>query len=285
MSAINAVPKSIDTAAQPTSAAWWLVFKRELVELWLGGRALNLLILFSVLMSITAFLLATNSELSLFNAQHVLFLTLQAAITFGLFIGLIIAAESISGERERATLEALLLTPTSRRHIVLGKYLAALSLWPAAFALSMPYMVALARGEPVLGKALGWGLLLGSLPAAAFTALGMLISIRSNSSRTSLFISLLLYLLSLLPGQLPGEAQARTAGTMLQVVNPLESARQFLQRYLVDGKPLSEVVIYVIGPIMVTAIIIGLLFAFAAPRLNLEIARGAARSEPKTGGG
>ncbi len=274
MSALNALQSKTDTA-QPGTTAWWLVFKRELVELWIGGRALNLLILFSVLMSITAFLLATNSELSLFQAQHVLFLTLQANITFGLFIGLIIAAESISGERERATLEALLLTPTSRKHIVLGKYLAAFSLWPAAFILSIPYMAVLARGEPVLGQALLWGALVGSIPAAAYTALGMIVSVKSNSSRTSLFISLLIYLLSLLPGQLPGEAQARPIGVLLQAVNPLESARQFLQRVLSDGKPLNEVLIYGVAPVLVTALIIGVLFVYAAPRLNLEIVQGA----------
>ena len=274
MSALNALQSKTDTA-QSGATAWWLVFKRELVELWIGGRALNLLILFSVLMSITAFLLATNSELSLFQAQHVLFLTLQANITFGLFIGLIIAAESISGERERATLEALLLTPTSRKHIVLGKYLAAFSLWPAAFILSIPYMAVLARGEPVLGQALLWGALIGSIPAAAFTALGMIVSIKSNSSRTSLFISLLIYLLSLLPGQLPGEAQAKPLGVLIQAINPLESARQFLQRVLTDGKPLNEVLIYIVAPVLVTALIIGLLFVYAAPRLNLEIEQGA----------
>jgi len=44
--------------------AWWLVFRQELEELWVGGKALYLLILFGILISITAFLLATNSELA-----------------------------------------------------------------------------------------------------------------------------------------------------------------------------------------------------------------------------
>ena len=255
------------------SPIWWLVLKRELAELWIGGRALNLLILFSVLMSITAFLLATNSELSLFTPQHMLYVALQANITFGLFIGLIIAAEGISGERERATLEALLLTPTSRRQIVIGKYLAALSLWPSALILSIPYMTALSRGDPVLGQALLWGALLGSILAVTFTGFGMLVSIWSNSSRTSLFVSLLIYLLSLLPSQLPGETQATSLGAFIQAANPLEAARQFLQKILLDSLPVGEANIFLLAPMVLAAVVLGVLFLFAAPRLRLEVGR------------
>ena len=256
-----------------TAPVWWLVFKRELAELWIGGRALNLLILFTVLMSITAFLLATNSELSLFTPQRMLYVTLQANITFGLFIGLIIAAESISGERERATLEGLLLTPTSRRQLVVGKFLAALSLWPAALILSIPYMAVLSQGDPVLGPALLWGGLLGTILAAAFTGFGMLVSIWSNSSRTSLFASLLIYLLSLLPSQLPGETQATPLGAFVQAANPLEATRQFLQKILMEGRPLDEVNTFFLAPALLTIVILGALFLFAAPRLRLEAGR------------
>jgi len=62
---------------------WWLVFRQELDDLWVGGKALNLLILFGVLMSITAFLLATNNELSLTPPRMMIVITIQSAITFG----------------------------------------------------------------------------------------------------------------------------------------------------------------------------------------------------------
>ncbi len=252
------------------SSVWRLVCKWELTDLWIGGRVLNLLILFSVLMSITAFLLATNSELSLTPPKQMEFITLQAAITFGLFIGLIVAAESISGERERATFETLLITPTSRRQIVFGKFLAALSPWPAAMVLSIPYMVTLSQGDPVLGPALFWGALWGSLLAVAFTSFGMLVSIWSNSNKISLFVSLFIYLLSLLPSQLPGEVQATLIGTIIQAMDPLEASRQFLQMILVDSRPLSEAWVFLVGAVLVTALIVGLLFLYAAPRLGLE---------------
>ncbi len=261
---------------EPSGSAlpvWWLVFKQELTELWVGGRVLNLLILFSVLMSITAFLLATNNELSLLPQKQMVFVALTTAITFGLFNGLIIAAESISGERERTTLEALLLTPTSRRQIVVGKFLSALSPWPVALIVSIPYIAVLSQGDEVLGPALLLGALMGSLLSVAFIGFGMLVSLWSNSNRISLFVSLLVYVLSLIPAQLPTEFQASPAGVVVAAMNPLEAARQFLQKTLMESRPIAEVWIFLAAPAALTALMLGLLFWYAAPRLRLEAGR------------
>src|SRR6266498_1013890 len=84
-------------------------------------------------------------------------------------IGLIIGADSISGERERATLEALLLTPGSRRQIVFGKFLGALSAWPVALMITVPFMSLLSQNSGVFGPAVLWGLLAGVLLIPAFT--------------------------------------------------------------------------------------------------------------------
>src|SRR3990172_1512487 len=111
---------------------WWLVFSRELADLWIGGKALTLILIYSVLLGIMVYVLATNSELSLIPPKEMVYETLKNAMAVSLFICLIIGADSLSGERERATLESLLLTPTSRRQIVVGKFLAAVSPLPAA---------------------------------------------------------------------------------------------------------------------------------------------------------
>ena len=84
------------------------------------------------LLGIVSFLLATNSEMKLLPPLEMLFMTIQNTIAVGLFVGMLIGADSISGERERASLEGLLLVPTSRRQIVVGKFLAAISPWPVA---------------------------------------------------------------------------------------------------------------------------------------------------------
>lgn len=248
---------------------WWLQFRQELDELWVGGKALNLLILYSVLMSITAFLLATNSELSLTPPRTMIVVTIQSAISFGLFLGLIIASESLSGERERATLEPLLLTPASHRQIILGKFLAALSPWPIAYALTIPYVAVLAQGDLALVPALAWGALLGTLVAIVFTGIGLLVSMWSNSSRTSLFVGLLVYLATLLPAQLPGEFQSTAAGAAIQAIDPLEAVRVFLRQGFVDVRPVEELWPLLYAPVAVTIGVVGAIFLSSGGRLSL----------------
>jgi ABC-type transport system involved in multi-copper enzyme maturation permease subunit len=254
---MNNPPNTQKSSASPS--AWRLVLKRELIELWLGGRALNLTILFSVLMSITAFLLATNGELNLTSPGTMMFITLDAIITFGLFIGLIIAAESISGERERATLEPLLLAPASRQQIVLGKFLAGMTPWLAAMILAIPYMLVLSQNDPVVWTAMFWGGILGTLMALTYTGIGMIVSIWSNSGRTSLFVS-----------QLPGEAKPTILGAVIQALSPLEAARQFLQNLLQFEHPFSNIWFFLVACIVTPILVLGFLFFYVAPRLHIE---------------
>ena len=258
-------------SAVPT---WRVVALRELTDLWIGGKALVLLILFSVLLGVMAYLFATNADLRLIPPKETVFLTLQATIAVGLFIGVIIGADSISGERERETLETLLLTPGSRRQIVLGKFLAAISPWPAALAISVPYFVLLAQGnDETWRRALLWGTVWGSLLVPAFAGFGMLVSMWSNSNRTSFFVSLVFYLLCLLPTQFPGTAQKGDLAKLVQRVNPMEAANHFLEKHIVNNRTLEELGPWLLSPIVFLVLVLGLLFWYGAPRLRLEAPR------------
>jgi ABC-type Na+ efflux pump permease subunit len=252
-----------------TTPAWWLIFRQESHEMWAGGRVLNFLAIYTVLMSVTAYLLATNNELNLLPLKQTVVVAVTSTITFGLFIGLVIGAESISGERERATLEPLLLTPSGHRQIVAGKFLAAMSPWPAALLLSLPYVAVLSRGDPVMWVALFWGALMGSLLAVTFVGFGMLVSIWSDSSRVSLFVCLLVYAGSLIPAQLPTEFLSSPSGVLVSAIDPVEASSRLLTKVLGEGRALGEVWMYVVAPAAVTAVILGVLFVYSAPRLRL----------------
>src|SRR6476620_9694519 len=221
-----------------SSSPWWLIFKQESSEMWASGRVLRFLTLYAILMSVTAYLLATNNDLKLVTMKASVVVAVTSTITFGLFIGLVIGAESISGERERATLEPLLLTPSGPRQVVAGKFLSALSAWPGAMLLTLPYLVVLAQGHTVLGSALVWGGVVGTLLAAMFVGFSLIVSIWSESSRVSLFVCLLAYVASLIPAQLPTEFLRSPAGVVLTLVDPVESASQFLDRVIGSGQQL-----------------------------------------------
>ncbi|MCI0549492.1 MAG: ABC transporter permease, partial [Anaerolineae bacterium] len=93
-----------------TLPAWWLVFIRELTDLWIGGKALVLVFIYTVFLGVVTYVIASNSELSLIPPKEMVYETIKNVMAVSIFIGLIIGADTLSGERERNTLESLLLT-------------------------------------------------------------------------------------------------------------------------------------------------------------------------------
>jgi len=256
------------------SGVWRLIMRAELREMWAGGRVLNFLAVFGVLLSITAYVLATNNDLNLLPLKQTVVVALTSTITFGLFIGLVMAAESVSGERERATLEPLLLTPSSHRQIVLGKFVAAMSPWPAALVIAVPYVVVLSHKDPVLGVGLWWGAVTGTVLSVIFVGFGLVVSIWSDSSRVSLFICLLTYAATLIPAQLPTEFLNSPAGQVVSALDPLEAAGQLLTRAVAEGRGLSEVWPSLAAPLVTMVAVLVVLFVVAAPRLQLTVEKG-----------
>jgi ABC-2 type transport system permease protein len=264
----RSAPTSRADVAQ--GGSWWLILRKELADLWFGGRLLVLLILFTVLMSATAIMRELESQTNLIPPAEMVFLTVLSAISFGVLLSLVVGADSISGDRDRGTLEPLLLSPASRRSIVAAKFLAALSPWPAAFLLSLPYALVLAKGDEILLPALGWTCALGTLLCVAFGGFGILVSMWSRSNRTSLFVCLLVYLLFLIPTQFPGQAQKGGLGYALQQVDPMQATSEFLEKFIVNNRAPSERYTYLVSSIIAAVVISGILFLYAAPRLQLE---------------
>lgn len=256
--------------ASSGSSPWWLVFKKELRDLWIGGRALNLTIAYTVLLGAYAYWMARDSGVSLIPPKEMVFELLKAALLAGVFMGLIIGADSLSGERERATLEGLLLTPASRRQLVVAKFLAACSTWPVALLVTVPYFKVLSQGDEVFGQSVLWGSAFGTVLTPTFTALGMIVSARSNTNKTSMSVSLALFLLFVLPTQLPGNAQGGFIGLLGQGVNPLGAYRFFLAKVLVNNATPEQVWLYALAPVVFGILMIGLLLVYVGSGLNLE---------------
>jgi len=250
---------------------WWLMFIRELADLWIGGKALYLILAYSVFLGFQAYAQVKTSETSLIPPKEMVFSSLQVVIYVGGIIGLIIGADSISGERERGTLEALLLTPASRRQIILGKLLAGLSPWPLALLIATPFFLMLAQGDPVFGQALYWGGIVGTLLAIGFTGLGMLISFWSNSNRVSFFVSLGIYLVLLLPSSWPGRTVRGFVAKIFQRLNPIEGPiNEFLPKILVNNRTFSEYEHWLRTPEVFAGVVILLLFLYAGSRLRID---------------
>lgn len=222
------------------SGAWTVVAAQELRDLWLSGKGLAMMLAYTVLLSISTYLIATNQELNFLEQREAVSLTLKIAVAVGGLLVVLVAADAISGERERGTLETLLLTPASRRSILVGKGVAAFSLWLGAFAFAVPYIWWIGRDVGTFGKAVVGGFAVGTLLALTLTGIGLLVTTFSQSNGLSLAVSFFVLLAMFAPNQMPAESTRGWAGELLLRVDPFSAGLLYLERLILNAHSLSQ---------------------------------------------
>ena len=246
-------------------AGWLVVAGQECADLWRSGRGPLLLFLFSILLSGVTYLTSTNQALNFLEQREAVNLVVQLAVAVGVLVTMVVSADALSGERERGTLESLLVTPVDRRAIIAGKLTAALSMWLGAFVVSIPYLWILAGGVGIVTEALILGGLVGTAVAVGLGSTGLLISAVSNSNKTSLVASLFLLLVLFAPTQLPSGPQGWFFDVLLRL-NPVASALTYISSSLVAGRPWTQALSYLVSPLLFVLLAGGAL-ALAGPRL------------------
>jgi ABC-2 type transport system permease protein len=235
------------------AGGWRVVAGQECRDLWFSGRAPVLLFGLSVLLSVVTYLAASNQALNFLEQREAVNLALQIAVVVGVLVTLVASADAISGDRDRGTLESLLLSPVSRRAIVTGKLAAALSLWLATYLVSVPYVWVLARGVSIARQTLLLGLLVGTLLAIGLAMLGLLISAASSSNRMSVSVSLFVLIALFAPTQLPERPQG-WFGAALDRANPVDAAMHYVEAVLVQGHGWTRDLSYLVSPLLLAVL-------------------------------
>jgi ABC-2 type transport system permease protein len=267
-----------ETAAEPfvrsatgrRRSGWPVVAEQEVRDLWTSGRGWLLIFAFSILLSVVTYLAGTNQALNFLEQRETVNLTLEIAVSVGVLLALLVCADAISGERERETFETLLLAPVSRRAILMGKFVAGLSLWLAAFLVSIPYVWVLGRGLSVVTRALVVGLVVGTLLAVALAALGLLISAVSSSNKVSVAVSLFVLLALFAPSQLPAGAPQGWFGNLLDRLNPIGAATHYITAVLVQGQPWTNDLSYLLSAFVIAVLAGGALVVFGERIVELN---------------
>lgn len=249
------------------SPEWLIIAGRETHALWTGGRLPLLLIILSTLLGGLAYLLATSEDINLIPPKELPYIALKnVVIPGGIFIALIAGADSISGDRERGTLEAQLLTPISRRALVIGKTVAVLSAWPVVWLVSLPFLLILSPGSETTRLTFVWGMGLGTLLVVGFAALGVWISARSASNRTSLSAALGAFLVFFVPTFFP---QRGSTAQLVKQLNPMESVWHLLAKLIVNNNVFADVSEFIWAPVLFGTLVPLWLWWRVAPRLSL----------------
>lgn len=255
------------TRTQPPPT-WRLITRQELTDLWLSAKGLTVLFGFTLLLSVLSYLASADAGINLLDARESVGVVVQTSIGLGTLAALVVSADAISGERERGTLEALLVTPAPRRHIVLGKLLAATTMWVASLLVALPFVAVMADGPGVAADAIVVLVVAGALVAAALTALGLAVSSVAMSNRVSLAASVALLLLLAAPSQLPAVSAKGALGSVLIKANPVSAGLQMAKNVLVKQQPWSDQWGFLISPI-VAAVVLTVVAIALSRRLEL----------------
>ena len=260
------------TFAGKASTPWSVVAGHELRGLWLSAKGLTVLLGYTLLLSVMAFVAASEAQLNLLDARESVGIVVQMAIGLGTLAALVVSADTISGERERDTLEALLVTPVSRRALVIGKMVAASSMWLAGIVVALPYVLVLAQGPGVAADAIFVLIVAGSLVGVSLTALGMAISAVSMSNRVSLAAAVGILLVLAAPSQLPAVTARGVLGSILIAANPVSAGLKMAGLVLIDQETVASQWTLLISPVVAA-----ILLTFVAIRLSNRVRLGGAR--------
>jgi ABC-2 type transport system permease protein len=247
----------------------WVVASQELKDLWLAGRGLPLMLGYAVMLSVTTYLVASNQALNFLEQREAVSLTLQVAVSIAGLLVVITTADAISGERERGTLETLLVTPMPRWSLSAGKFIAAMTLWLAAYAVSLPYVWYLGRGTGVLTKALTSGLAIGFLLACFLCGLGLTISTLARSNRLALSVSLFVLLAVFVPTQLPTSTKNGSFADALLRADPITAGLHYTRQLIVQNRGFGEDIGWLWSPLILAVVLGGVAIA-GGQRIKLK---------------
>jgi ABC-type transport system involved in multi-copper enzyme maturation permease subunit len=212
------------------------IMQKEIKEGILTPKGFSWYILTSVILSVLSYLFLTNSELSLLDQGQMVYLLMNFVIALALLMGLVSGSDAFAGEMERGTLEALLLSPLSKMEIAAGKLEAVLINWAIIFAISLPYLFVVGRGEGNVPIGLVYLGVLGTLLSLIFSAFSMGLSARLKSTKNSLITSFFIFLLAGAPIFLSAALRRTWFGLVLDFINPLADAINTLDSVVIDSQ-------------------------------------------------
>lgn len=242
---------------------WATVATEEIRDQWIRGWWLWIAFGISVVLGIVSVAMAYTSRINLLDAREGMNILVRISLGAALVLMLFTAADSVSGERDRATLESLLLTPLDGRSLVFGKLVAAWLLWLVVSLLSVPYLWVLGSGLGMRTIGIGASLIVGVLLAVLSGVWATTFSLRSSSNLASLMVTLATVLVLAVPAQIPGRFMEGTIGTAIKAVDPITAALEFLDRVLVGGEGLVASARWLVSPLAWSAVSVLLLYRLA----------------------
>lgn len=235
-----------------------------------GVRGSMWAVLSAIMLNLTSSdLLLTDKVLSPSEQSEILYVVASLSIGLGLLVAGVFAADPVSGEKERTTPEGMLLTPTKRGALLLGRVWGVMATWLLIFVISALHMLVVGFGTSVLWTALIYTFVLGTLCAAGFATLTVGIGALSRSGRGVMLASMVVLIAMATPTLLGAALQRSWFGNAYNALSPVAQARLSLESVIVDKEALLVQLPH-IGALAAFVAIAGLFAAFAVRGVSLE---------------
>jgi ABC-2 type transport system permease protein len=192
------------------------------------------LLIASLLFSFTSYLLLTNKELSLLDQTELLWLLGKIIIGVAFLIVTIDASSIITTEFEKETAESLFLSPISLKDFIIGKFLAALTLWGMVFVVAIPYIIVASSGSNLAIPFLFYTALLGTLGVTGLIMIIFGISLLYRTAKNTLTTSLVILLAFSIPALFSSTLKNNTVADIFSKINPVDNIFSSLDNVLVD---------------------------------------------------
>lgn len=215
------------------------LIKKETLEDFLAARGAFSLLVASVVLSAFSLLLVSNTELSLLDNAQAVYLMAGIILALASLVAIIRGSDGFAGERDRETLETLMLTPMTGQGLAVAKLVGIFFSWLILLVLSVPYLWAVGSAGQNLWPAIEYLSITGTLLALSFGSLALALSAKMKTFRSVLSIGLTLLLFSGSPVLLGPSLRQSAVGQMIDLVNPFADALNTLDSVVIDSQGIS----------------------------------------------
>ena len=223
-----------------------VLIRKECVGDIFSAKGFLLYVLTAMAFSMFSVLLISNTELSLLDNAQAVYLISGLAIVLGLLMTVIRGSDGFAGERDRGTLETLLITPVRGNSLAIAKLTGIFFSWTLLFIISAPYLWSVGSGGQNLGQALVYLFFAGTSIVLGFGSIMLGLSACMRSFRGVLYTGVTIFLLCAIPLVLSPSLRQSNIGKFFDWLNPFAVAMNMIDSVVIDSQGLAHQIIPVV---------------------------------------
>jgi len=218
----------------------WVLVKKECWEDIVSARGGLFYLVGSLVLSVFGLLLVGNTELSLLDNAHAVYLMSGLVLAVALLLTVIRGSDGFAGERDRGTLEPLLTAPIKPNSLAAAKLIGMLFSWLVLFLIAVPYLWAVGSAGQNLKPATVVLFAVGTLLTAIYGGLMLALSARARSFKAVLSVGVAVSLLSAVPLVLGPSLRQSAVGHFLDWLNPFALCTNMIDSVVIDSQGLDQ---------------------------------------------